>query len=335
MGTRATSSLVLVGSFVTIIAKYRQAGCAGLVAFLQWALFREGMAIVRDEVCEVLLESQKNGARALRRTQWAVFWVLELALYGRLLAKEISAVTEPSPWMSIFCRCHPPACAALYVAVLLSFISSLKSPQLIMYQLGQYTAAHFACFLILPSALVSFASRAGLIWFVLPSASVIVNDIMAYICGRLFGQTPLTVLSPKKTREGFVGAALCTSVVGWLMGRWFGEFHWMISPQNVFLQGHDTGIEAADMFEPTVDVGGLDIVLSRAEIHGFWIALMASLIGPFGGFIASGIKRAYGIKDFGNSIPGHGGAGDRFDCQVMLLPLVYFYLKAFAPGFDI
>lgn len=28
------------------------------------------------------------------------------------------------------------------------------------------------------------------------------------------------------------------------MGRWFGEFHWMISPQNVFLQGHDTGIEA-------------------------------------------------------------------------------------------
>lgn len=51
------------------------------------------MAIVRDEVCEVLLESQKNGARALRRTQWAVFWVLELALYGRLLAKEISAVT--------------------------------------------------------------------------------------------------------------------------------------------------------------------------------------------------------------------------------------------------
>ncbi|CAN0555393.1 unnamed protein product, partial [Laminaria digitata] len=34
-------------------------------------------------------------------------------------------------------------------------------------------------------------------------------------------------------------------------------------------------------------------------------------------------------------IPGHGGAGDRFDCQVMLLPLVFFYLRAFAPNLDI
>lgn len=44
----------------------------------------------------------------------------------------------------------------------------------------------------------------GLGWmvvrFVIPAASVIINDIMAYICGRLFGKTPLTVLSPKKTR---------------------------------------------------------------------------------------------------------------------------------------
>lgn len=36
--------------------------------------------------------------------------------------------------------------------------------------------------------------------FVIASASVIINDITAYICGRLFGRTPLTVLSPKKTR---------------------------------------------------------------------------------------------------------------------------------------
>ena len=29
--------------------------------------------------------------------------------------------------------------------------------------------------------------------------------------------------------------------------------------------------------------------------------MMASLIGPFGGFLASGIKRAYGVKDFGDT----------------------------------
>lgn len=31
------------------------------------------------------------------------------------------------------------------------------------------------------------------------------------------------------------------------------------------------------------------------------IAVMASLIGPFGGFLASGLKRAYNVKDFGNT----------------------------------
>ncbi|EOD40933.1 phosphatidate cytidylyltransferase [Emiliania huxleyi CCMP1516] len=37
----------------------------------------------------------------------------------------------------------------------------------------------------------------------------------------------------------------------------------------------------------------------------------ASLVAPFGGFFASGIKRAYKIKDFSAIIPGHGGVFDR------------------------
>lgn len=44
------------------------------------------------------------------------------------------------------------------------------------------------------------------------------------------------------------------------------------------------------------------------------IATFASLIAPFGGFFASGVKRAFRIKDFGDTIPGHGGITDRFDC---------------------
>jgi len=35
-----------------------------------------------------------------------------------------------------------------------------------------------------------------------------------------------------------------------------------------------------------------------------------------GGFCASGFKRAFKMKDFGDTIPGHGGVTDRFDCQV-------------------
>ena len=45
------------------------------------------------------------------------------------------------------------------------------------------------------------------------------------------------------------------------------------------------------------------------------MAIFASLVAPFGGFFASGFKRAFNIKDFGHSIHGHGGMTDRMDCQ--------------------
>lgn len=48
------------------------------------------------------------------------------------------------------------------------------------------------------------------------------------------------------------------------------------------------------------------------------MATFASLVAPFGGFFASGFKRAFNIKDFGDSIPGHGGMTDRMDCQCVL-----------------
>lgn len=51
------------------------------------------------------------------------------------------------------------------------------------------------------------------------------------------------------------------------------------------------------------------------QIHLFMLACFASLVAPFGGFFASGFKRAFDIKDFGDSIPGHGGMTDRMDCQ--------------------
>ena len=41
------------------------------------------------------------------------------------------------------------------------------------------------------------------------------------------------------------------------------------------------------------------------------LSIFASTIGPFGGFFASGFKRAFKIKDFGDTIPGHGGFMDR------------------------
>jgi phosphatidate cytidylyltransferase len=59
--------------------------------------------------------------------------------------------------------------------------------------------------------------------------------------------------------------------------------------------------------------------------------LFASIIAPFGGFFASGFKRAFKIKDFGDSIPGHGGITDRMDCQVSNLEEYSNYKKMSLP----
>lgn len=63
--------------------------------------------------------------------------------------------------------------------------------------------------------------------------------------------------------------------------------------------------------------------------HSLALSLFSSVIGPFGGFFASGFKRAFKIKDFGDIIPGHGGIVDRFDCQYLMATFVNVYIFSF------
>jgi phosphatidate cytidylyltransferase len=44
------------------------------------------------------------------------------------------------------------------------------------------------------------------------------------------------------------------------------------------------------------------------------------------GFFASGLKRAYHVKDFNNTLPGHGGYADRMDCISMMCFFNYIML---------
>jgi phosphatidate cytidylyltransferase len=73
-------------------------------------------------------------------------------------------------------------------------------------------------------------------------------------------------------------------------------------------------------------MGYSTITASSAQLHSIVIASFASLIAPFGGFFASGVKRAFRIKDFGDTIPGHGGITDRFDCHGLMGIFIYIYL---------
>jgi len=75
------------------------------------------------------------------------------------------------------------------------------------------------------------------------------------------------------------------------------------------------------------------VTVLPVQLHCMALGLFASLLAPFGGFFASGIKRAYGIKDFDSIIPGHGGFMDRLDCQFLmaLATQVYYQTVAAAP----
>lgn len=73
----------------------------------------------------------------------------------------------------------------------------------------------------------------GMIWFFLPAALVITNDIFAYICGIMFGRTQLIKLSPKKTVEGFVGAWIMTVLFSFLLVNILMRSKYFICPVNV------------------------------------------------------------------------------------------------------
>ena len=58
------------------------------------------------------------------------------------------------------------------------------------------------------------------------------------------------------------------------------------------------------------------------------ISLALSIIAEFGDLIFSSIKRRYGVKDFGNIMPGHGGVLDRLDSLLFAI-LAFSYLVSF------
>jgi phosphatidate cytidylyltransferase len=120
---------------------------------------------------------------------------------------------------------------------------------------------------------------------------------MAYVFGMCLGKMPLLrILSPKKTVEGFVGAGFSTLIFA--------------APLLNYLSSKMSGTTSGSNKQ-----------------HAWVMALYTSLVGPFGGYLASSIKRAHGKKDFGNTIPGHGGLVDRLDCQIITAPFVCFYLQ--------
>jgi phosphatidate cytidylyltransferase len=260
-------------------------------------------------------------------------------------------------------RHHSMSSFALYMAGFVSFVLSLRRGHY-AYQFQQYAWTHMILLVVFfPSSFFVSNIFEGLVWFLLPSSLIIVNDIAAYLAGFFCGRTPLIALSPKKTWEGFIGGFLGTVAAAFALARAFSKFRWMTCPRlDLSLGALDC--DPGPLFEPRdftaaelaswlrVPQGVQEWVLSLAskmlgwsadeaerrmsgavfipnlepiQLHAAALAVFASAVAPFGGFFASGFKRAFKMKDFGDTIPGHGGVTDRFDCQTVMAVFAYLY----------
>ena len=115
------------------------------------------------------------------------------------------------------------------------------------------------------------------------------NDSLAYLVGSMIGRHKMvTRISPKKSWEGFFAGLLGTLAV------------WIALPLLV----PDTGLSLP------------------------WAVLIGTVLGAtvvIGDLFESRMKREAGVKDSGNSLPGHGGFLDRLD-SLILVGLVAYWL---------
>lgn len=92
-----------------------------------------------------------------------------------------------------------------YIAIFVSFVLSLEKGKY-MNQFAAYAWAHMVLLTtFIPSSLiVANLFEGGIIWFLLPSILIMINDTMAYVFGRLMGRTPLI-----KVTDGAAGLGSC------------------------------------------------------------------------------------------------------------------------------
>ena len=131
------------------------------------------------------------------------------------------------------------------------------------------------------------------------------NDAFAYFVGVFFGRNKMNErLSPKKTWEGFFGGVFLTAIA-------------LVAMALIL-----------SFCKHPVLAGLID--------HEHWyhivvLAFIIPLVSTGGDLFFSAIKRHYGIKDFSNLMPGHGGILDRCDSILFAAITVAVYVCIFAP----
>ncbi|KAK4798716.1 hypothetical protein SAY86_031042 [Trapa natans] len=276
-----------------------------------------------------------------RLLNWHFFFTAMLFVYGRILNQQLVNTVTPTKvlyrFVSGLIKYHTAICYSLYISGFVWFILTLKK-KMYKYQFGQYAWTHMILIVVFGQSSFTVASIfEGMFWFLLPATLIVINDIAAYIFGFFFGRTPLIKLSPKKTWEGFIGASFSTIISAFVVANIMGHSQWMTCPRKDLSTGW-LHCDPGPLFKPDYYSLGRtlpewfpwkEMSILPVQWHALCFGLFASIIAPFGGFFASGFKRAFNIKDFGDSIPGHGGITDRMDCQMVMAVFAYIYHQSF------
>lgn len=330
---RAYSSVWMIGSFVLIIYM-GHLYITAMIVVIQIFMARELFNLLR----RTHEDKQLPGFRLLN---WHFFFTAMLFVYGRILSQRLVNTVNSDKVLyrlvSSLIKYHMVVCYSLYITGFIWFILTLKK-KMYKYQFGQYAWTHMILIVVFGQSSFTVPSIfEGIFWFLLPATLIVINDIAAYIFGFFFGKTPLIKLSPKKTWEGFIGASVTTIISAFMLANIMGRSQWLTCPRKDLSTGW-LDCDPGFLFKPeSYSLLGWtphwfpwkEISTLPVQWHALCLGLFASIIAPFGGFFASGFKRAFKIKDFGDSIPGHGGLTDRMDCQMVMAVFAYIYHQSF------
>lgn len=152
-----------------------------------------------------------------------------------------------------------------------------------------YTVLAVACVTSI-AQMVRLAHNDGLVFIIMTCMGAWVADSGAYFAGTFFGRHKLCPeISPKKTVEGLIGGVVANAVV-------FGIVPLILK---------------------------LDNLAFACTVFAF-VGVCCCFLGLLGDLTASLIKRDAEIKDYGNIMPGHGGAMDRFDSLIYIAPFMLY-----------
>lgn len=143
--------------------------------------------------------------------------------------------------------------------------------------------------LILINLILSISGDTGIQYVLAMFFIIWTNDTFAYLFGISLGKHKMFErISPKKSWEGFFGGLLMVVVAAFILNY---------------------------------------IYPSAGLIHWVLFSIITAIASVIGDFIESMFKRAYGVKDSGSILPGHGGILDRIDSLLLASPAIYIFLN--------